>query len=195
LIGWSKLTVGYEIGQNFLIKTQEVFTMKRVLPLLLVLVLSFSLLAVGIDAPVKDEIWSEIPANEKFVLRTEDFSGEWDLLFGGALVSERNLKLFNFSEENREIIQGILEQNYPGQEVFLLYVYTYQTTYFWPNEFSFVQDNSQYNVENSDFIKISETFSGELKKDTYVMGYMAAPKGVNLEYQTEIWYGDYAVNF
>jgi len=168
---------------------------KRTSVALLVLVLGFSISVAATQTPIKDEVWNELPKSEKFVINTEDYEGYTNLAIAGSLVNEHSLDVMGFNKSETEDVFNLLNETFGDKKVFLIYVQAVQTAYFWPNEFSFVQASSQWNLGYEDFMKISDTFSGELKEGTFVYGYLAVPSGVDLTNQLIIWYNNVAIDY
>lgn len=76
------------------------------------------------------------------------------------------------------------------RDSFFLAVFAKQNTYFYPTSITFIQEDLQYELDSSDFIKASESFSERLRAGTKVPGFILIPKAINVYSSMKIYYED-----
>lgn len=78
---------------------------------------------------------------------------------------------------------------------FFLAVFAKQDTYFYPTSITFVQEDLQYELDSSDFIKASDTFSEPLRAGTKAPGFIFIPKAIDVYSSMKIYYDDDGIIF
>ena len=166
--------------------------MRKTISLATLSVLVISVIAISAHQSLKPEIWNRIPVDEKFRLKAHGITGDWgDLkLEIQGFYARHNLEVIT-SRDTAEGVREALNKWWPNRKVFLLNVSPYGNQYFWPTEFAFVQDGTQYNINNEDLGKLSNSFhAGELKEGTVTRGFLAVPAGIDTDDSFTLWYKD-----
>ena len=73
---------------------------------------------------------------------------------------------------------------------FFLAVFAKQDTYFYPTSITFIQEDLQYELDSSDFIKASESFPERLRAGTKVPGFILIPEAIDVYSSMKIYYDD-----
>ena len=73
---------------------------------------------------------------------------------------------------------------------FFLAVFAKQDTYFYPTSITFIQEDLQYELDSSDFIKASESFPERLRAGTKVPGFILIPEAIDVCSSMKIYYED-----
>lgn len=165
--------------------------------LVLALLLSVGILTVAEETAIKDKYWNNLPEAWKVNLTTYNALDEPQLQISGYFLTEKVAKkAWGVEWSKKDAFSkfiNYLKSKYPNRTPLMIYVKTYTSSYFFPGNFAFTQGNTQYNVSRyKDVIKISETFSGKLRKWVVQMGVILIPKGVNLDKPFKLWYGDHS---
>ena len=93
-----------------------------------------------------------------------------------------------------KMIETFREQT-NNRNCFLLSVWAYQDVMFFPSSIAFVQENLQYEVDFNDIVRITPTFSGRLRKDTNVAGFILLPEQVDMTKRMKIYYDEDWISF
>ena len=83
-----------------------------------------------------------------------------------------------------------VKQTVGDRNCLYLQLHAEQNTYFWPTNMVFVQEPLQYEVGYDDIIKISDTFSGNLRSGVIVSGLVFIPEGIDIYSPMKIYYDD-----
>lgn len=119
-------------------------------------------------------------------LSVQDFSGNRELAIRLVYLNEQTMKHFWEDQEQRENLKSVIGE----RDCLLVASQAFQDTYFYPTRIQFTQNNRQYNIDHNDVIKITETFSGQLRKDSRVAGLIFIPEQIDIHSKMKIHYED-----
>lgn len=139
--------------------------------------------------PIKDEVWDQIPKNQRFHMTVKDSSGSRKLAIAGSRGVKNTLETIF---EDSETVSFLLA-SFNNKDALIVYVYPFGSQDYHPSNFSFTQNNSQYDDldTDEDMMALGEMFTGgELTSAT--VGVLALPEAIDLSQPFKIWYGNYS---
>lgn len=123
-------------------------------------------------------------------LRVTDYSGEKELAIKIVYLNDQSIDHY-WKTGVREQVQKTIGE----RDCFLVVANPFKDTYFYPTQIQFTQNRRQYNVDYDDLVKITETFSGQLRKDTTVAGLVFIPDRIDVYSEMKIHYDEHSATF
>ena len=135
--------------------------------------------------PIKDKIWNQIEDEHKFNMTIRDYSGVRKLAIAGFYLRPY-ADMIGISLDD-------INSVWPNNKILSIFVSPMNgSQYFWPSDFSFVQDGSQYDINTfNDIYSLSGPFDGgEIKSGVVAFGLLALPEQIDTSREFTIWYDD-----
>lgn len=161
---------------------------KRLLALILTVILGICLL---LDNQVLGwTVTDPEVADLRCKIRAKDYERRLELILDFVYLNDQSIRHIWKPE-----VAGTVKELIGNRGCFTLEVFAWRSSYFHPTDIAFVQKGFQYQIDYDDIIKITDTFSGRLRSEVEVIGFVFIPEGIDVHSPMRIYYGDDYTSF